>query len=237
MRWRASEMRFYVLKPDGGIRFGTKWAYADQVDPVLRGEAPKCPVWGGFVGGLSWLPPHRARLSTANHDKWGDFVWGAGFALLVSARFKVAYEAESLKGITRFHPPVEIVRVGRKKAEDAPSSLPTYHLIDVVWKGANQDDLASGVMHERPVPCSYCRVGGFPRRQSSIAIENGSWTGADVFTPKGAPVEVMVSERFKKVLAAYELKNAWLVPAERYAYDDHHRGLWYLAGESKPNAL
>lgn len=221
-------MDFYVLKPEGGIRFGTKWAYADQVDPVHRVESEKCPVCGGPVGGLSWLPPHRIKLSTAKSEKWGDFLWGAGFLLMVSDRFKTIYEAEGLTGITVFHPPAEIVRVGRKKIGDLPPSLPRYHLIEIAWNGANQDDVASELVQGKPVKCSYCRVGGNPRRQQRIVIEQESWTGADIFTPRGAPVEIMVSERFKQVAEAYHLKNVWLIPSEKYAYDQQQPGLWYV---------
>lgn len=225
-------MNFYVLKPDDGIRFARRWAYADQVDPVLRGKADTCPVCGGPVGGLGWLPPHRVKLSSAKPEKWGDFVWGAGFLLIVSARFRAAYEAEGLTGVTVFHPPVEVVRVGRRKSGDIPSGLPTYHLVEIVWDGANQDDAASEVVRERPVQCPYCRVGGSPRKQSRIVIEEESWTGADIFTPRGAPVRVMVSERFKQVVDTYKLKNAWLIPANKYAYDRHRPGLWYVTEDS-----
>jgi len=97
-------MNFYVLEPDGGLLFGTKWAYADQMDPVRRGEGDDCPVCGGPIGGLRWLPPHRIKLSSAKPEKWGDILWGAGFLLMVSDRFKMIYEAEGLTGITVFHP-------------------------------------------------------------------------------------------------------------------------------------
>jgi hypothetical protein len=221
-------MNFYVLKPDGRIRFGTKWAYADQVDPVHRGEGDDCPVCGGPIGGLRWLPPHRIKLSSAKPEKWGDILWGAGFLLIVSDRFKRIYEAEGLTGITVFHPPAEIVRVGRKKTGDLPPSLPQYHLIEIVWNGANQDDMASEVVREKPVKCTYCRVGGFPTKQQRIAIEERSWTGVDIFTPRGAPVRIIVSERFQQVAQAHELKNVWLIPSEKYAYDDHRPGLWHV---------
>jgi hypothetical protein len=224
-------MNFCVLKPNGGIRFGTKWAYADQVDPVLHGEGSKCPVCGGPVSLLRWLPPHRIKLSSAKPEKWGDFVWGAGFDLIVSARFKATCETEGLTGITTFHPPAEVVRVGRKKTGDIPPSLPMYYLIEIEWNGANQDDLASEVVRERSEKCSYCRVGGFPSKQSKTIIEEGSWTGADIFTPRGSPVSIMVSERFAEVVEAYALKNAWLIPAEKYGYDDHRPGLWYVREE------
>jgi len=221
-------MNFYVIEPVGGIRFGTKWAYADQLDPVERGDAPECPVCGSAVGGLAWLPPHRVKLSSAKPEKWGDVLWGAGFLLMVSDRFKSAYEAEGLTGVTTFYQPAKVVRIGKGRTGDLPASLPAYHLIEIAWNGANQDDLASEVARERPVRCSYCRAGGFPRRQQGIIIEPGSWTGADIFSPRGAPVEVIVSERFKQVVEAYKLKNLWLVPSEKYAYDDHRRGLWYV---------
>jgi len=221
-------MNFYVLEPDGGLLFGTKWAYADQVDPVRRGDGDRCPVCGGPVGGLKWLPPHRIKLSSANPDKWGDFLWGAGFLLMVSDHFKTIYEAEGLTGITAFHPPAEIVRVGRKKTEDLPPSLPEYHLIEIVWNGANQDDTASELVRGKPVNCSYCRVGGNPRSQQRIAIDQGSWTGVDIFTPRGAPVRTVVSERFKQVAEAHKLRNTWLIPSNRYGYDQQRPGLWWV---------
>jgi hypothetical protein len=30
--------RFFVLKPEGQKRFGTRWAYADVLDPHITGE-------------------------------------------------------------------------------------------------------------------------------------------------------------------------------------------------------
>lgn len=221
-------MNFYVLKPDGRIRFGTKWAYADQVDPVRFGKGDKCPVCGGAIGGRKWLPPHRIKLSSANPEKWGDFLWGTGFLLMASDRFKRIYETEGLTGITVFHPPAEVVRVGRKKTGDLPPSLPEYCLIEIVWNGANQDDVASELLQGKPVRCPYCRIGGNPRRQRRIAIERGSWTGVDIFTPRGAPVAVMVSERFNQVAEVRGLRNVWLIPSEKYGYDQQRPGLWYV---------
>ncbi len=221
-------MKFYVLKPEKGMLFGTKWAYADQVDPVLRSEeGERCPVCGGFVTPLKWLPPRRVKLSSAKPEKWGDFVWGAGFLLLVSDRFKAVYEKEGLTGITAFLP-VEVVRVGTRKTGDLPPGLPTYYLIEIVWDGANQDDRASKVVRKREPRCAYCRVGGGRLRQEGIILEEGSWTGADIFEARGAPVRVIVSERFKEVVERYGLKNAWFIPAEKFAWDEHRPGLWYI---------
>lgn len=221
-------MKFYVLEPEEGIRFGTKWAYADQVDPVLRSEeGERCPVCGHFVTPLKWLPPHRVKLSSAKPEKWGDFVWGAGFLLLVSGRFKEVYEREGLRGITAFHP-VKVVRVGKRKTGDLPEGVLAYYLIEITWGGANRDDVASKVVWEREPKCLYCRVDGFHTKYEGIIIEEGSWTGVDIFKARGVPGPILVSEHFVEVVERNGLKNTWFIPAEKYAWDESKPGLWYI---------
>lgn len=221
---------FYVIEPADGEMFGTKWAYADPLNPKTYGVSQKCPVCGGAVTGKRWLPPHRIKLSSAKPSKWGDFVWGAGFPLLISSRFKEIYEVEGLTGIEEFSPPVDVVRIGTLKSGQFPTPPPTYHLIHVLWGGANQDDPASGLVHERPetITCPFCRVGVSWRKQDGVVIEEGSWNGSDIFKPRNAPVSFMVSERFKQAVEKYQLTNIWLIPSEHYAYDARRRGLWYV---------
>lgn len=221
---------FYILEKEGGNFFGTKWVYAELIKPVNRGDCEYCPVCGNPVTGLRWLPPHLIKLSGSDPKRWGDFVWGAGFTLLVSAYFKDIYESEGLTGITEFSPPVEILRLGAKRAEEMPVQLPIYHLIQVPWGGANQDDNTSGVIHEIPerVKCSYCRVGVSQRKQEKIIIEETSWNNQDIFVPRGAPVEFMVSYKFKRIVEIYSLKNVWLIPGEKYAYDQQQPGPWFV---------
>ncbi len=111
-------MSFYVLEPEGGELFGTKWAYGAVAKPhVTEDIGQRCSGCQETAGPLVWLPPHRIELSSAKPEKWGDFLWGAGFELVVSARFKTVYETERLIGIRQFHPPAEIVRVGKKRQE------------------------------------------------------------------------------------------------------------------------
>jgi len=222
---------FFVIEPAEGILFGTKWAFADILPPDNRERSLEtCPVCGKVVRGREWLLPRRIKLSRYKSTWWGDFVWGAGFLLLVSAHFKQVYEQENLQGITKFSEPVEVLKAGTKKMADLPGAPPTYHLIDIVWNGANQDDVASEVISKHPeqMRCSFCRVGRGLLSQSGIVIQEGSWTGADIFTPRGGPVRIMVSKRFKEVAEAYDLKNTWFVPVEKYAYDETRPGLWYV---------
>ena len=220
-------MNYYVLKPAGGIRFGTKWAYAEQVGSVNYGEGKYCPVCGRPMGGLEWLPPHRVKLSSAKPEKWGDFVWGAGFDLMVSSRFKELYEVEGLKGIDHFYPPAEIVRVGTRKTGDLPEGIPIYHLVSIRWNGANLDDNASEV--ERMIAklplCPYHR--GSIVSLERVALQPNSWDGSDIFLAGGGLGNaIMVSRSFHYVVKEHSLTNAWLIPAENYAYREI--GGWYV---------
>lgn len=223
---------FYVLVPDEGVRYGTKWAYAERLEPIIQGEPVRCPVCGDPVTEQDWLPPRRIRLSSARREKWGDFVWGAGLSLLASGRFRTIYDAERLTGLSFVPDPVEIVQAGRYKNGDLPPSLPTYYVIKALWSGGNQDDVASGVVRKRPARCPYCRVGDGSRlKQSGIVVEEGSWMGADAFRVRGESSQIVVSERFKQVVERYHLKNARVVPAEKYAYDERRvmqGSLWYV---------
>lgn len=217
-------MILYVLKPDRNELFGTKWAYGTGAgSKVTEDVGQRCPVCQHTVGPLEWLPPHRIELSSAKPEKWGDFLWGAGFDLVVSARFKTVYEAERLIGIRRFHPPAEIMRVGKKRAGDLPPTLPTYHLVEIERLGPELDEDASEVIRRR-LDCAYCHR-GYVERWEGVVIKSGSWAGEDIFFPRGMPGTCVVSERFRQVVEAYRLTNAWLIPAEKWAYDQH-RSQW-----------
>ena len=112
--------------------------------------------------------------------------------------------------------------------------MPFYYHINVPWGGANQDDQASGLVHERPqnVECNYCRVGVTWKKQERIIIEEGSWNGTDIFIPRNAPIAgFMVSERFKNIIGKYYLKNFQFIPAEKFAYNERRWGLWYINDE------
>lgn len=217
-------MRFFILEPIGGQIFGTKWAYAEKVDPVILGEPRRCPVCNRPTSLKEWLPPHRIKLSSAKQEKWGDFLWVLG-SLAVSERFREIYQVEGLRGIEHFYPPMEIVRVGARKTGDLPSDLPTYFKVRVLWNGANLDDKESDVIRkENPLQCMFDRgpVSAFDR----VKLEPESWNGSDIFEARGLFGVIIVSERFREVVEKYTLKNAWLIPAENYAYREI--GGWYV---------
>lgn len=223
--------KFYVIEPEKGMLFGTKWSYGEVMDPVNYGSSQKCPVCGGQVSKLKWLPPHFVKLSSGKPKKWCDFIWGAGFPLLISERFKEIYHLEGLKGIESFSP-VEIVRMGKNKTGEFPLPPPCYYLVSIPWGGADQDDLASEIRYEHPeeIKCNYCREGVAISSQVKVIIREDSWDGSDIFKPIHAPTLFMASERFKQVAEKYEFTNIWLIPAEKYGYSELRHGTfpWFI---------
>src|SRR5690242_3785796 len=98
-------MQFFVLRPWNDALFGTRFAYANVLEPQIVGRSEEhgvCPVCGEGLGMLPWLPPHRIKLSRGQYP---DLLWGAGFDLMVSARFLGVYHAARLTGLTRIDPP------------------------------------------------------------------------------------------------------------------------------------
>jgi hypothetical protein len=214
-------MGFYVLRPRRGELFGRYFAYADLEDPVLRGTTMQlleaCPECHRGLGPLPWLPPHRIKLSQSK--RLPDFVWGAGFSLMVSERFKELYEQHRMLGILRFDPPAEVVRAGRLRPSELPS-IPVYRNVIYTRMGADLDDAASGA-RRLETPCRVCRrsITGVDR----IVLKPRSWRGADIFEAFGAPGITIVSERMEQMIREHGLTNGECIPAEEYSFDFDRR--------------
>ncbi|RMG37447.1 MAG: hypothetical protein D6732_06760 [Methanobacteriota archaeon] len=204
--------KFYVLKPVG-LRFGTKFAYGEQVHPIQTGDFARCPVCGHPVTARKWLSPRKIKLSTSQKSKWGDFVWGDGFTLVVSERFAQLYKNGNLHGISSFQA-VNIVKTGQK---NSAVEQPKYYLIDFDWNGANLDDEKSGIIRNN-IKCAFCRA-SIIKSFNRVVIETNSWKGADIFGVRGLPGEILVSEKTKLLIESFKLTGAIVVPSERYSYD------------------
>ena len=182
------------------------------------GEAPKCPKCGRFIGMLTWLPPFRVEIETWGKE-FGDLVKVGANDLLVSHGFKQLYEKHQLTGLLGFEQ-VEIVRVKRHRKSSA--ELPEYFKATVVRSQTSIDQDASGFewQDEQPVcpECLWKQATGTLRGYKGIIIKSGSWTGEDIFYPRGSPVNVIVSRRFRDVCVENQLKNVVLLPADTYAW-------------------
>lgn len=201
---------FFILKPEDGVIFGDKWAYADIVDPAIYGDAKRCPVCNKPVSMLEWLPPQKVKFSTDNINKWGDFVWGAGFTLLVSESFRQLYQTHSLDDSLAFSPQIN--------NEISKLDSPNYYHLDIPWDGANLNDELSGLVWYKPQKelCEYCRIGNGPRRIEKIILDEDTWTGADMFIARGGLGGIIiVSEELKILIEKSNLRNCWLIPANK----------------------
>lgn len=216
--------RFYVLdEPRAGSPKDKEAGTHARSDDVKVGEAPICPVCGGYTGMLPWLPPYRIELETYGR-RFGDLAFSSGGKLLVSDRFQEVWEANDLKGITAFEP-AEVVKVTRHKR--LVGDPPRYYLAQVVRSQAAIDQEASGMEREPNVVCKACRVSGILKRWKRVVIEAGTWTGEDLFVARGLS-DFIASSRFKEVCDANDLKNAYLIPAEEYGHDFYP---WEKQGE------
>jgi hypothetical protein len=211
----STSPRFFVLTE--GPTWSRYDADVDTVEPENFGEAPRCPSCGVFIGLLPWLPPYRVELEVHGQEL-GDFLKAPGYRLLISERFAEAFRAEGLTGLEGFHP-VEVLRVRRKgKGARKPLTVPRYQ---VVWPcyGRGAVDLVLNRVRTVETPtCLECRTGGI-NAINGFVLEPGTWSGEDIFRPRGIQGRIIVSERFKDFAERHHLTNVVLTPTESYVWD------------------
>lgn len=196
--------------------FGYTFAFGDVIDPQFVGNGFQrgiCPRCRSGLGMLPWLPPQRLNLSKRVYP---DFLWGAGFEILLSDRTIELCRKIGIRGIVRVDPPAEIIRVGRKRIEDVKPPPPEYHYIWYRYDGARLDDERSGAV--RPdTTCPYCRpnITAIDR----VVLVDGSWTALDIFEAYGLPGTILVTDRFRDMVTQNRLTGAGLLPAEEYSFD------------------
>jgi hypothetical protein len=164
---------------------------------------------------LTWLPPFRVELKLYGTE-FGDFAFlGASDDILVSQRFKEIYEAAGLTGLPAFDM-VEVVKVKsrRRKRPDPPA----YFRVAVPYSRTAVDLAASEFEWLEPPTCPECHTANIIRWKRLI-IEESTWTGDDIFRPRGMPGEFLVSERFKDTCETHQITNAVFHPAETYGHD------------------
>jgi len=208
-------MKFYVLTnpADAGEPAVTDFL---DVDPVKRGEAPECPSCGETIGLLPWLPPHRAQLEVWG-SQYGDVAFGPGYELLISKRLADLYRREGLSGLAGFHE-VEVVRVIRRGGSKLRTPVPPYCCVTVAYSRAAVDLEASQLILEKPCTCSECR-GGFVVRTTRVVLEEDTWSGEDLFRPRGLRGIIMASERFTAFFERNHMNNGLLIDADHFSFD------------------
>lgn len=211
-------MRFYVLTNPTGPEGYRRLAVTDFVDadPVNMGDrAPRCGVCGGIIGLLPWLPPYRATLEVWGKE-YGDIAFGMG-GLLISKRLQDLFRKEGLSGFEGFHE-VEIAKVIRRGGSKLRTPPPPYYYVAIASSRAAVDVAASGLVLKEPYTCNECRS-AFVIRTARIVIEQGTWSGEDIFYARGLSGTILMSERCKAFFERNHINNGVLVDAAEYSFD------------------
>jgi hypothetical protein len=208
--------RFFVLKVPARGDYDTDFYGVD--DNV--GKGPRCPQCDSSLGSLVWLPPYRGELDLVGKG-FGDLVRTGGDDLLMTERMTEAFQQAGLKGLSGFEP-VEIVRV-LKRGRRKPLVPPKYFRVSPAFLSAAVDEARSRIQRQRPIECAYCRERAGLRSVYSLALEEGSWNGDDIFRPRGLTGTILVSERFERFVTQHGFTNMELTPTEKYVLDFYPR--------------
>jgi hypothetical protein len=210
--------RFFVLDKLRGGQHDTEFSPVYlQVGPALR-----CPQCGSIIGLLTWQPPYQGELELHGKD-FGDLVEGPCGGLLITERFAEDFKAEGLTGLSGFHP-VEVMRVRRKRRGPKPGPPPGYLFVMPAYGHAALDMERSRIRSSKPMRCTACRSVG-PDAIDGLTLEAGTWSGEDVFRPRGLWGVIIVSERFLRFAERHAMSHMTLVPIEKYVWDP--LGLYY----------
>jgi hypothetical protein len=206
-------MNFYLLDEP----MGPNYTWFSAMEPDHKGDAPRCPDCGVAIGSLTWLPPYRATIE-ARCGKLGDVATGPGDSMLVSERFRHAWEERKLVGIEAFTP-LERIRV-RPARLGKPSPV-YYHILPGIFT-ATIDFARSTFKPGRP-RCDTCKSLYGYKSVNGFRIDEGTWTGEDMFRPRGVTGMVLVSDRVRQLRDDFDLKNVELTPIEQYCYPPEYK--------------
>jgi hypothetical protein len=210
-------MRFFVLQIHPPIHEVVAATDFLPADGSTRGQPPRCSSCGKNVGMLPLLSPIRVEVEAWTSD-FGDLAFGPGDELLLAQRFWQIYKESGFTGLI-FISSVEIIKLNLHKK--VPKRVPTYVCCRVSRSRAAVDEAKSGLERERPWNCEECRIGGIIKRTCSLILEENSWSGEDIFIPRGLPGIILTSERFKNLCQEHQVSNCLLIPAEEYSFDHY----------------
>jgi hypothetical protein len=205
-------MRFFVLEKLSEGPHDTEFSTLN----LKVGPAMSCPQCGGIIGSLTWQPPFQGELELYGKD-FGDLVKGPGGDLLVTERFAEAFNTEGLTGLSGFHP-VEVLRVIRRHRGAKPGPLPRYLFVTPAYGSPALDLERSRILSKKPMRCTWCRKRP-PDAIDGLALEEGTWTGEDVFRPRGLWGHILVSERFIHLAQRHACSHFAFIPIDKYVWD------------------
>ena len=209
-------MRFYVLDYEVGSSHETMFN-AMAPNHIGKGtDRQACPACGEHMGMLPWLPPYRAEVK-AYGKQLGDVAFGPGNGLLVSARFRAAWEATDLRGLE--FAPIERIRV--RPARFGKKPVTYWHVAP--RRFGTRIDVSRGLIEwDTPHLCMTCLDANADSIRG-FAIDETSWTGEDMFYAWGLNGSIIVTDRVRQLRDEHGLTNINLTPVEEFFWDPYYR--------------
>ena len=206
---------FYVL---GTIPVGPYHTTFLPIKPNHLADPPRCPECEGYLGMMVWLPPYRATV-IASFSKLGDVTSELGYDVLVSERFRRAWEERNLKGIKEF---AQLERLRIRPPRLAKPGIAYYQIRPETF-GTSVDFTGSHFKYGGIITCTTCKTMPDFKSVRGFRIEPSSWTGEDMFRPWGFRGTVVVTDRVRQLRDDYDLKNVELTPIEEYSYPPEYK--------------
>lgn len=210
----SNDSSFFVLQQPlaGSPEDQVSGTRAVKAQGTKMGPGARCPLCQRFIGMLTWMPPYHVEV-----EMWGqssaDVIIAGASTLLVSSRFKQMYFQNRLMGLEKFDA-VEVVATKRHRRRTDP--LPEYRKADVSPSESVVDqDRSEFVWEDKASLCPCCLRDGKLHGYSRVVIDPRTWNGEDVFTPKGSPVNFVVSDRFRIICEKSEISGVVFVPVEQ----------------------
>ena len=209
-------MKFWVF--DRQTMVGP-WAFADNVDPVNYGEAPRCPACGDFIGMREWLPPYRVRLVEGTKASTpADVITGPGFtSFITSERLVTEFQLSGLTGVERWEP-VQIEGYNDYEGDPiAQAAVSRSYKLAILPKPSTRTKLDEmyAIYTGAPPDCPVCYAPRILESYEGIVVDETSWNRADIFHVTNLGV-ILVTDRFAEFCQAGEFTGIQLLPAAQY---------------------
>lgn len=209
------DSEYFVLEY-GGTSGGVDFV---EIETSSLGEAPRCTTCGRYLAGREWLPPFAVELErrSAVDD---DVLFGPGMDMLVSAKFRDAWHACGLGGLSGFEP-AEVV--GRTLKPRGPARQFFHVRIARVPRAI--DLKRSGVVRNNGPLCESCLLGGNLLLIERIVLEEAArGESPDLFLARGLPGVVIASRRFSDFSTKHGMRNVALTRALEFRRDWRMQG-------------
>lgn len=215
-------MEFFKLEVGFLTQHKYAWFEPDN-NAKYSDDFPKCPVCGRATGPRRLLPPYGVVIKQPKNI--GDFVRGTGgFSLLVSERFKSAYEREGMTGIKKFTP-INITKMGTRSKTQYTN--PELFGIEVSRSNTRVDYDKMNVKWGNPPDKDYCRFcgpggggkGGWVQSYSGVVVEDKTWSGEDMFFAINFAGSILLSARGAEFITRNGFTNSIVIPCLEDAFD------------------